>query len=47
MIENPPMTALVSGLGPAVIVQLDSSTLLFPGDRATVDPHLNLMVELT
>jgi N-methylhydantoinase A len=33
--------------GPAVIEQLDSTTLLFPGDRATVDPHLNLMVELT
>ena len=32
--------------GPAVIEQLDSTTLLFPGDRATVDPHLNLMVEL-
>ena len=31
--------------GPAVIEQLDSTTLLFPGDRATVDPHLNLMVE--
>jgi N-methylhydantoinase A len=34
-------------LGPAVIEQLDSTTLLFPGDRANVDPHLNLMVELT
>jgi N-methylhydantoinase A len=33
--------------GPAVIEQLDSTTLLFPGDRAMVDPHLNLMVELT
>ena len=33
--------------GPAVIEQLDSTTLLFPGDRAIVDPHLNLMVELT
>ena len=28
--------------GPAVIEQLDSTTLLFPGDRATVDPYLNL-----
>jgi N-methylhydantoinase A len=33
--------------GPAVIEQLDSTTLLFPGDRATVDPHLNLMVEIS
>jgi N-methylhydantoinase A len=33
--------------GPAVIEQLDSTTLLFPGDRAVVDPYLNLAVELT
>ena len=33
--------------GPAMIEQLDSTTLLFPGDRATVDPYLNLIVELT
>jgi N-methylhydantoinase A len=32
--------------GPAVIEQLDSTTLLFPGDRATVDPYLNLLVEI-
>jgi N-methylhydantoinase A len=32
--------------GPAVIEQLDSTTLLFPGDRATVDAYLNLIVEL-
>jgi N-methylhydantoinase A len=32
--------------GPAVIEQLDSTTLLFPGDRATVDSYLNLMVEI-
>jgi N-methylhydantoinase A len=32
--------------GPAVIEQLDSTTLLFPGDRATVDPYLNLIVEI-
>jgi len=32
--------------GPAVIEQLDSTTLLFPGDRAVVDPYLNLLVEL-
>lgn len=33
--------------GPAVIEQLDSTTLLFPGDRARVDPYLNLDVELS
>lgn len=33
--------------GPAVIEQLDSTTLLFPGDRAAVDPHLNLVVEIS
>jgi N-methylhydantoinase A len=32
--------------GPAVIEQLDSTTLLFPGDRTVVDPYLNLAVEL-
>jgi len=32
--------------GPAVIEQLDSTTLLFPGDRAVVDSYLNLLVEL-
>jgi N-methylhydantoinase A len=32
--------------GPAVIEQLDATTLLFPGDRATVDPHLNLIVDI-
>jgi len=32
--------------GPAVIEQLDATTLLFPIDRATVDSHLNLSVEL-
>lgn len=32
--------------GPAVIEQLDATILLFPGDRGTVDAHLNLIVEL-
>jgi N-methylhydantoinase A len=32
--------------GPAVIEQLDSTTLLFPGDRAVVDPYLNLIVDI-
>ena len=30
----------------AVIEQLDATPLLFPGDRAIVDAHLNLCVEL-
>jgi N-methylhydantoinase A len=33
-------------IGPAVIEQLDSTTLLFPGDRAAVDPYLNLIVDI-
>ncbi len=33
--------------GPAIIEQLDSTTLLFPGDRASVDLYLNLTVELS
>jgi N-methylhydantoinase A len=33
-------------VGPAVIEQLDSTTLLFPGDQATVDAYLNLAIEL-
>jgi N-methylhydantoinase A len=32
--------------GPAVIEQLDATTLLFHGDRAAVDPYLNIDVEL-
>jgi N-methylhydantoinase A len=41
--------ALASGdviHGPAVIEQLDATILLFHGDKATVDAHLNLNVEL-
>jgi N-methylhydantoinase A len=34
-------------IGPAVIEQLDATTLLFPGDRARVDPYLNLIVEIS
>jgi N-methylhydantoinase A len=33
--------------GPAVIEQLDATTLLFPGDRAGVDPYLNLIVDIS
>ena len=32
--------------GPAVIDQLDATTMVFPGDRVRVDGHLNLIVEL-
>ena len=32
--------------GPAVIEQLDATTLLYPRDRLTVDPSLNLLIEL-
>jgi hypothetical protein len=30
-----------------VIEQMDATTLLFPGDRATVDPYFNLIVEIS
>jgi N-methylhydantoinase A len=33
--------------GPAVIEQLDATTLLYPGDRLTVDGVLNLLIETT
>jgi N-methylhydantoinase A len=33
-------------LGPAVIEQLDATTLLFPGDHAAVDAAANLLIEL-
>jgi hypothetical protein len=33
-------------LGPAVIEQLDATTLLFPGDHAALDPAGNLLIEL-
>jgi N-methylhydantoinase A len=32
--------------GPAVIEQLDATTLVYPGDRATVDNALNLITEV-
>ena len=32
--------------GPAVIEERESTCVLGPGDRATVDPHLNLVAEL-
>ena len=32
--------------GPAVIEQLDATTLVYPGDKATIDAGLNLLVEL-
>jgi N-methylhydantoinase A len=31
--------------GPAIVEQMDATTLLLPGQGGTVDPHLNLIVE--
>jgi N-methylhydantoinase A len=31
--------------GPAIIEQMDSTTLVLPGQTATVDPYLNLIIE--
>ena len=42
----PDTVLLQEATRPAVIEQLDSTTLLFPGDRATVDPYLNLVVDI-
>jgi N-methylhydantoinase A len=33
-------------VGPAVIEQLDATTLVYPGDRLTVDAAANLVIEL-
>jgi N-methylhydantoinase A len=33
--------------GPAIVDQLDATTVVFPGDRARVDGHLNLVLELS
>ena len=33
--------------GPAVIEQLDATTLVFPGDRVTRRRRRNLLIELT
>lgn len=43
-------TNLVPGqeiAGPAVIEQMDTTTLLFPGDRLIVDDYLNLIIEVS
>ena len=32
--------------GPALIDQLDATTLILPGQRATVDAYRNLLIEL-
>jgi len=31
--------------GPAVVEQMDSTTFILPGQKATVDPYLNLLIE--
>ena len=33
-------------LGPAVIEQIDATTLVFPGDHARVDAAANLLIEI-
>ena len=30
--------------GPAIIEQLDTTTVVYPGDSVTVDPSLNLII---
>ena len=43
-------TALISGdvvKGPAIVEQLDSTTVVWPAQTATVDPYGNLMLERT
>jgi len=32
--------------GPAIVEQMDATTLIVPGATATVDPYLNLRLEL-
>jgi N-methylhydantoinase A len=32
--------------GPAIVEQMDATTLIVPGAIATVDPYLNLILEL-
>ena len=32
--------------GPAIVEQMDATTLVVPGATATVDPYLNLLLEL-
>ncbi len=34
-------------VGPAVIEQLDTTTLVYPGDRAVVDKGRNLIIEIS
>ena len=33
--------------GPAIVEQMDATTLIVPGTHATVDPYLNLLLELS
>jgi N-methylhydantoinase A len=32
-------------VGPAIVEQMDATTVVLPGQTATVDPYLNLIVE--
>ena len=31
--------------GPAIVEQMDSTTIILPGQKATVDQFLNMMIE--
>ncbi|MFN9905138.1 MAG: hypothetical protein ACK56F_03300 [bacterium] len=31
--------------GPAIVEQMDATTVLLPGQSASVDPYLNIIVE--
>jgi N-methylhydantoinase A len=31
--------------GPAIIEQMDATTLVLPGQTATIDPYLNILIE--
>jgi N-methylhydantoinase A len=43
--ERSSLTAGATLRGPAIITQMDSTTVLPPGRRATVDPFANLICE--
>ncbi len=33
-------------MGPAIVEQLDTTTVIEPGDKVSVDAHSNLMIEV-
>jgi N-methylhydantoinase A len=44
--ERADLASGMSFLGPAVIEQLDSTTIIYPGDEASVDASMNLIVSV-